>query len=141
MGRRTKLTDELQERLLQAIRAGNFQDTAARFAGLAPSTFYNWMKAGRLAQEKEATGEELTPEEYRLVEFLEAIEKARAEAEVRNLHLIQQAASGGTWQAAAWYLERSHPGKWARREKVEHSGPDGGPITLQGLADLMGVAE
>ena len=29
-----------------------------------------------------------------------------------------------TWQAAAWYLERKHPDRWGRRERVDlkHSG-------------------
>lgn len=127
-GRRTKLTPEVQERIVSALRAGNYMDTAAQYAGIGESTLHRWIATGR---------EEDAPEIYK--EFREAVERARAEAEVRNVHLIQQAAQGGTWQAAAWFLERSHPGKWGRREKVEMSGPDGGPITLTGLANLMNV--
>ena len=29
--------------------------------------------------------------------------------------LIQRAANNGTWQAAAWWLERRRPGRWALR--------------------------
>ena len=31
----------------------------------------------------------------------------------RNVALIMKAAQGGTWQAAAWWLERRHPTDWS----------------------------
>jgi transposase len=127
MGRPTKLTEDAQERIISALKAGNYMDTAAQYAGVDESTLHRWIARGK----EEDSG--------LYYEFRKAVEKARAEAEARNVHLIQTAAQGGTWQAAAWFLERSHPGKWGRREKVEHSGPDGGPITLSGLAQLMNV--
>lgn len=123
------MTPEVQERIVSAIRAGNYLETAAAYAGIGETTLHRWMQQG-------ATDE--SDVIYR--EFREAVERARAEAEVRTVALIQQAAPQ-SWQAAAWYLERSHPKRWARREKVEMSGPEGGPITLQGLAELMGVAK
>jgi transposase-like protein len=130
MPRPTKLTDDVQKRVLDALRSGNYMETAARYAGIDESTLHRWIARGK---------EDDAEEPYR--EFCKSVERARAEAEVRNLHLIQSAAQGGTWQAAAWFLERSFPGRWGRREKVEMSGPDGGPITLKGLADLMGVSD
>jgi hypothetical protein len=71
-------------------------------------------------------------------DFLEGIERAEADAHARNLMLIQQAATGGTWQAAAWFLERRYPEQYARRT-LELSGPNKGPIAVTldgtGLAD------
>jgi hypothetical protein len=32
--------------------------------------------------------------------------------------VIAEAARGGTWQAAAWWLERRRSERWARREPV-----------------------
>lgn len=122
MGRPTKLTPEIQERIIQALSAGNYQDTAARFAGIDPSTFYRWMDDG--------AKDDADP---LFKEFREAVEKARAQAEVRSVALIQNAANGGTWQAAAWWLERSHPQKWGRQQRImqEISGPAGGPIQIE----------
>ena len=47
-------------------------------------------------------------------------------AENFYLEQIQKAAEGDpknqfkpTWQAAAWYLERKHPDRWGRRERVD----------------------
>lgn len=133
------LDEKRTAKVIEALRAGNYMDTAAMYAGISKQTLYNWLAKGRDAREKVANGGIASDQEAKFIELVDAVEKARADAEVRNVHLIQQAAQGGTWQAAAWFLERSHPGKWARREKVEHSGPEGGPITLTGLADLMKV--
>ena len=49
-----------------------------------------------------------------------------------NVGRIVQAAQNGRWQAAAWWLERKHPERWAQHTKIkaELSGPDGAPITI-----------
>lgn len=121
-------TPERIERIADAIRAGNYAQVAARYGGIGESTYYEWLRRG---------GEGEAP----FVEFMEAVKEAEAQAEVRNMALIQQAAQGGTWQAAAWYLERRYPARYGRRDRMEHSGPDGGPITLQAIAELMGADE
>lgn len=141
MARPIKLDDRHIERVIEALRAGNYMETAAAYAGISKAALYKYLALGREAREKESNGGILSDQESKFAEFVDSVEKARADAEIRNVHLIQQAAQGGTWQAAAWFLERSMPGKWARREKLEHSGPDGGPITLSGLADLMRVGK
>ena len=139
MARPHKLDEDKIARVVEALRAGNYMETAAAYAGISKSILYKWLADGREVRQKVAKGGIASDLESKQLELLDSVEKARAEAEVRNVHLIQQAAQGGTWQAAAWFLERSHPGKWGRREKVEMSGPDGGPITLTGLADLLRV--
>jgi len=139
MGRRSMLTPERSSKIVNAVKAGNYLETAAQYGGITAAGLHKWLKRGRDERERIENGEEANENESRYVEFVEAVENARAEAEVRAVALIQQAGQAGTWQASAWYLERSYPARWGRREKVEHSGPDGGPITLQGLADLMGV--
>ena len=44
------------------------------------------------------------------------LREAEAEAEVRNVAIVQKAAEK-QWQASAWMLERRHPGRWARNDK------------------------
>jgi hypothetical protein len=63
-------------------------------------------------------------------DFCEAVEKTRAQAEVRAVALIRKAAMDGTWQAAAWFLERSHPGKWGRQGRLEVTGKNGGAVEV-----------
>jgi hypothetical protein len=41
----------------------------------------------------------------------------------------------GSWQPAAWWLERRIPAKYARR--VELSGPEGGPIPVEQRAEAL----
>jgi hypothetical protein len=71
------------------------------------------------------------------VDFVEAVEKARAQSEMRNVGLIQKAAVDGTWQASAWWLERSFPKRWGRSDRVEHTGADGGPLEVQVTMDEL----
>lgn len=120
MGRPTKLTSEIQERILGAIRSGAYNETAAAYAGIAESTFYAWLaKANADREAHPESGTDFT-------EFQEAVEKAQSEAELEKLLIIRAAAKGtptsegvpgtaGTWQAAAWMLERQHPDRYGRR--------------------------
>jgi len=117
-GRQSKLTQEVQDRIVAALRAGNYQETAARYAGISEDTFYEWLKRG-----KEEPGSAYS-------EFSEAVEKAKADAEVRDVALIDKAAHDGSWQAAAWKLERKFPNKWGRVNRTEISGPDGAPVKV-----------
>ena len=95
-----KLTPEVSEKIIQALSQGNYQDTAAAYAGIHPATYFRWMN--------DAEKEDAPPE---LCEFRDAVLKARARAEIRNVTLIQNSANGGAWQAAAWWLERSAPAR------------------------------
>ena len=128
MARPTRCTPAVTQRVADAIRGGNYANVAAQYAGIGERTFHKWM-------ERAAAGDEP------YVQFRQAVKEAEAIAEVRNMALIQQAAQAGTWQASAWYLERRYPSRYGRRERLEHSGPEGGPITLRGIAEMMGVGE
>ena len=46
-GRSTKLSPEVEEKILKAIRAGNYAAIAAEYAGISESTFYGWLRRGR----------------------------------------------------------------------------------------------
>lgn len=115
MARPTKLTEQLQDRLVKAIRAGNYAESAARSCGISASTYYRWMQRG----EREGDGI------YR--ELAEAVRQAEAEAEVYAVAVIRR-AMGEDWKAALAYLERRYPGRWRRHSSTELTGRDGGPI-------------
>lgn len=55
------------------------------------------------------------------LEFLDAVKKAEEEAVVRNVAIINKAAST-SWQAAAWWLERRRPADFSIKQLQEHSG-------------------
>ena len=121
MGRKLKLTPELQTRVVNAIKAGNYAFIAAEMAGISKTTYYRWLET---AEKPNAEAK------YR--DFRDAVKEAEAQAEVASVALIRQAAQNGTWQAAAWYLERKHADRWGRNDKVrqEVSGPEGKPIEV-----------
>ena len=121
MSRPSKLTEKTLELLLKALRAGNDQKVACEVAGIGETTFYRWMEIAEQPNAKK---------EYR--EFRESVKQAIAGAEADAVIRIQQAATNGRWQAAAWWLERKHPDRWGRNDKIraEISGPNGQPIQI-----------
>jgi len=110
IGRPPKLTPEVQAKFIQALQAGNYPEVAALYAGFTPRAYYKWKALGE------------THTEGRYFQFLQAIKKAEAEAETAAVALIRKAALEGTWTAAAWFLERKHPSRWALKQKVETAG-------------------
>ena len=96
-GRRTKLNEATKSTILKAISTGATYEIAANLAGVSRSTLNNWLQKG----------EEQTRGIYST--FLDDFKKAEARCMVAALVRIKQAADSGTWQAAAWLLERRCP--------------------------------
>lgn len=103
-GRPTKLNPEMQAKICDALRAGNYLETAAAFAGIDKTTLFDWLRRGA----RNSSGIHH--------EFSRAVEKAMADAETRDVALIAKAAAEGVWQASAWRLERKYPSRWGRRD-------------------------
>lgn len=119
MARPTKLSAEVSERIVRAIRAGNFPEVAARHAGVHPSTYYRWRERGALE------GEASEDEPY--CHFRAEVDRALADAEATEVALIAGAARGGTWQAAAWLLEHRFRDRWGRSGRPEQGVPAPAP--------------
>jgi hypothetical protein len=111
VARPTKLTKAVQERICSALREGNYFSVACEGAGVAASTGREWVARG----EGRCPGRPAGPP---YAAFAAAVKKARAEAEASALRQVRQAANDGTWQAAAWLLERGHPERWGRRAQA-----------------------
>lgn len=95
-------TDETREKILNALRAGNYRVAACKFAGISDDTFGRWMRAGKAGDEPFAA-------------FAEQVKQAEAQAEASLVATIRKAA-GDHWQAAAWLLERKYVTRWGRRD-------------------------
>lgn len=125
-GRPTKLTPETQKKITEAIRLGATYKLACQYAGLAYNTFNEWMKAGDVA----------TSGRFR--DFNDAVKLAEGAAVVGWLAKIEKAASDGTWQAAAWKLERLHGDDYALTQKHRHGGDDDAlPIRTEGTFTIQ----
>ncbi len=104
---RFKFEDEaVWSRLSQAISVGAYIEDACVFAGISSRQYRRW---------RELAEQGVEPYAERWVE----IQKSEAQAIVRNLFNIQNAANSGTWQASAWILERKYPDKYARKDFVQ----------------------
>lgn len=105
-GRPSKLAnlDEDDVRQIESLmRAGATMEVAAEAAGVSRGTLYRWLKKGERARPGSR------PRELR-----ERVEKARAESETVLVARIAAAAGKGSWQAAAWLLERRFPERWMK---------------------------
>jgi transposase len=138
-GQRSKLTPAYTNKVIEALRAGNYIETACAYAGISTTAYHRWIQEadqGASINDTPLSADDL----QKRVEFRDSCARARAEAEVRNVALIQKAAtSPKNWAAAGWWLERSKPDRWGRQTKVtqEISGPGGAPIQISDPRELL----
>lgn len=117
---RSKLTPELTKRFAEAVEKGHPYSSACDLLHVPYATFKQWVARGEGTHERPATEAH--------VAFVSAIKEAKAKREARWEGVIEEAALGGTWQAAAWLLERTNRKEFGRHESVEMTGKDGGPV-------------
>ena len=110
-GAASKLTPEVKLRIVTLIQAGNYPGVACRAAGVAESTFYDWLTRG------DPTKDEPANALYRA--FRSDVDEARALGETVLVNIVAKEARNQTWQAAIWLLERMAPERWARASQRE----------------------
>jgi hypothetical protein len=99
MARPTKRNPIVEEHILRALAEGNARWPAAALAGISGTSLSRWM-----AEDED---------------FALRVQQAEAMAIQDHLEVIKQAADSGTWQAAAWWLERRHPDQWGRNRRPD----------------------
>lgn len=110
-----KIDDPKIQKLMLGIRSGTDLETSAHYAGISISQVYEWLEIGKGESEKENTNQKLDPANAFYFELWSKLTMARAESIVRNVATIQTAAGNGTWQAAAWWLERAVPNQYGKK--------------------------
>lgn len=133
MPRRMTLDDPRVDRLLNALKAGHFVHEACKYAPISEQTYYRWLREGDAVEAKLRAGEPITDTEEQIRELCESIKKAEVSGQNRALDVIRSAIDAGTWQAAAWFLERRNK-KWSNRTEI--TGPDGGPVQTVTVEDV-----
>lgn len=114
VGRKTKLTPELAEKIANYISTGNYAVVVCGLVGIGESTYYSWLEKGVKAKSGK----------YR--EFLESIKRAEA---AREAKWIKDIDGDPSWQSKAWLLERRYPERWGKKDIVKHQGDNENPIT------------
>jgi hypothetical protein len=121
MVRPTKLTDHAIDRYLQAIAAGAFPETAARFAGFSPASLHRYKRGS-------------APEH---VDFQQAVAKAETELEIRLAGTVVRAGLTDPRVALA-FLERRFPDRWHRpRTDDPEAVPDEGTRSTPEVAIVL----
>jgi hypothetical protein len=147
------------ENFISAIAMGSGVESAAEYAGIPARTVKRWLQKGRDAEAaSEDNAAPILPDDWPYVDFTRKVQKARADAVVRNVTLIAGAAQRqpivgrngverdangdpvygpGDWKAAAWLLERTHPQEFGPTQRTELTGAGGGPIHTQTDVDVQ----
>lgn len=135
-GRDSKYSQEIINKICSLIESGADNKDAFIQAGISETTGYKWL-------DEDNPDNPLTKEECR--DFRERMEGAKAKRTTVLTNRIIRASEpiylrdennkivtddtgkpivykGGDWRAAAWYLERTEPGRFARKEELRHSG-------------------
>lgn len=99
-----KLTPVLQRQYCELVADGVPRMHAAWACGVDPDTVRNWIKRGD-------RGEPI------FSDFSAAVKRAQADAVADRVRLIKAASKDGSWQAAAWWLERRHPSEFGRSDR------------------------
>jgi hypothetical protein len=140
-GRPTKLTADIQERILDAVLEGNYLEVAAQAVGVNKTTLYRWLrKADELeAKALEHFDDELPepgdlyqhtdPADWVYLDFRHALKSAEAFSETDLLRRASAGANG--WQAPMTVLERRHPSRWRRRDTTTHELEPGAAAVLE----------
>ena len=97
VGRRSKLNPQVVVKAAELVALGLTYAQTADALGVGRTTFHRWRKENET--------------------FRDALKKAEAEGVAAMLGVIR-VASGKSWQAAAWFLERRHPAQWAKTENL-----------------------
>lgn len=110
MARPTKLTPEVQQKICDALKAGNYFETACEHAGIDRRTGYEWLERGEGRNKNRASNAEFA-------QFAHAVRLSETEAE---MHAVEtwKSAFGTDWRAAKDFLARRFPKRWQERKTL-----------------------
>jgi len=137
MSRQTKLTEELQERIVERIRRGHTFGVSCKKAGISEATGRGWLARGR------GTSGRKSAEPY--ISFAHAVESALADSEHNCIEALLELGYTGwpttttkitikpdgtrieettttvvrPWQVLAWFAERTWPQRYGRSRMLE----------------------
>jgi hypothetical protein len=94
-GRPSGLRPDRADRIIEVVAAGNHLNTACLAAGVPRSTVYGWLHRAEVAALAAGDGLELTEMDAACLEFGNRLAQARAQAEMRAVHTVVRAFSGG----------------------------------------------
>ena len=169
-GRPALLDEEVREKLIEATKLGSPMSVAASYVGISQRTFERWMQRGYEAQTLMDDEQPVPEEEEPFRVLFREVERARSQAAVMHVGLIQRAAKGGVvteettkkyrdpetgqvveettlkrtapdWRAGAWYLERQHRHHFGKDKELQVEITGGAGAGSTELGNVDAVAE
>jgi transposase-like protein len=98
-------TEEVKNRIIELLAAGNYRITAAGAVGISKKTLWSWLQIGK----KAPSGWEH--------EFYTAVVKAEKQAEIAHVQLISEAAKTDA-RHSQWWLGHKLPKRWSESRRV-----------------------
>ena len=95
-----RLNEDVKNKLVNAIKAGNYIEASCRHAGISKTTYYRWKE-----EAKDCT-------RGKLFDFMKEIEQAEASVEIRVVAQWQTHMEKD-WRAGVEYLSRKFPDRWS----------------------------
>ena len=127
------LTEEIKQKIVGGVYAGNFPDVVAQAVKISKQRFNTWMNRGAAESIKIDEGIKPDPREQLYLDFYTEVESAFAMCEMRAVSAIMNPKESDTidlkW--AAWWLEHARKHNWAPGKDVNFHGPNGGPIQME----------
>lgn len=154
-GRPTTLTAEIEARIIASRVLGLSWERCAKLAGVARASVKNWQDRGRAALEKPAS--QRNAFDNKCIDFLIASEQADDEW-VRRCETVLQMSMSPAQNEAKWAsassddkdraarvamfkLTHQAPDEYSTKTSTELSGPDGGPLFIDGKQALALLRE
>lgn len=126
MGRPTRLNDIIAQRIVNAVETGVSRTAQAAMGGVHRATLMDWLARGREGEAPYA-------------DFLDRVKEAEAKAEAQMVECVRIAGLDPKhWTAAAWWLERTRPNDYAKREPLPEAETE---RAESGVTDDLALAE
>jgi transposase-like protein len=125
VGRRTKWTPEVREKILEALKVGSYMEVACDYANVSRTIVFQHLKAGR---EDLAAGTESED-----AAFADATTRATAQVEIRALALWQESFKENP-QEIGRFLERRYATRYGKLQFQHHVHEDGS----SGISAMLG---
>ena len=130
VGRPTKCTPEMIERVCNLLEDGINIKTTCELVGINQTSFCAWRNRGEAAIDEHGDNPEDIPDrELCYVKFLKRTRRARAKSKATSLKAIRDAGNKGNWKAHKWFLEHCFGQEFGKKQQVDVT-TDGDAVTF-----------
>ena len=108
LGRPTKLTMELIERICDHIKKGNYIDVACAYENISKDTYFDWLKKGRAST---------VPDDLCRI-FSDSIRSAEAES-IMDMNARMMEHEKNSWKPLGFRMERRFGKYYGKKQEIE----------------------